>query len=222
MTENCWLKGNCNGVDCDKEFCLKKFKLDILYKNSLLPETYKKDIKLRLDADLTDEDAFIRLKKIQTDIVNFVKSGYNIHIHSPYCGNGKTSWAVKLLKEYLFKVWYVSNLDCNGMFIHVPQFLQMLKDNISEKSEYIKYVKDNIYDADLVVFDEVATGAFTKYESENILSIINDRLANNKSNIYTSNLSNDDLRSMLGERLYSRIVQSSIDIVFNGKDKRGL
>lgn len=220
--EQCWLKSRCNGVDCDKPFCMKKFKLDLLYEKTLLPEKYKKDVQLRLDESKVDLESFQYLKSVQGQIERFVSSGDNLYIHSPICGNGKTSWAVKLLKEYLFRIWPKSDLVCKAMFIHVPRYLLALKDNISEKSDYVKYVKDNILDADLVVFDEVATGAFTKFEGENILSIVNSRVESGKSNIYTSNLSNGDLLDKLGERLYSRIVNCSQDVVLLGQDKRGL
>ena len=201
---------------------MKKFKLDLLFEKSLLSEKYKKDLQLRLDEDRKDLESFQYLKSVQNSIEKFVESGDNLYIHSPVCGNGKTSWAVKLLKEYLFRVWYKSDLACRALFIHVPRYLLALKDNISEKSDYVKYVKDNIFTADLVVFDEVATGAFTKFEGENILSIINTRVESGKSNIYTSNLSNSELLDKLGDRLYSRIVNCSQDVTLVGRDKRGL
>ena len=222
MEQNCWLSSRCNGIDCDKQFCMKKFKLDLLFEKSLLSEKYKKDLQLRLDEDRKDLESFQYLKSVQNFIEKFVESGDNLYIHSPVCGNGKTSWAVKLLKEYLFRVWYKSDLVCRALFIHVPRYLLALKDNISEKSDYVKYVKDNIFTADLVVFDEVATGAFTKFEGENILSIINTRVESGKSNIYTSNLSNSELLDKLGDRLYSRIVNCSQDVTLVGQDKRGL
>ena len=55
-----------------------------------------------------------------------------------------------------------------------------------------------------------------------LLSIIDARLNNNKSNIYTSNLDREDLHSFLGDRLYSRIYNYSTCIEFVGKDKRGI
>ena len=175
-----------------------------------------------LDDNKCDIENFRYLKSVQQSIEKFVESGDSLYIHSPICGNGKTSWAVKLMKEYMFKIWHKSDVKCKTLFIHVPTYLLALKDNISEKSDYVKYVKSNIFDADLVVFDEVATGAFTKFESENILSIINTRIENNKSNIYTSNLNNNELLEKVGERLYSRIVNCSQDVLLVGKDKRGL
>ena len=219
---DCWLKQNCSGVDCDKEFCLKRFKLDALYEKTLLPETHKKDIKLYSDSDGSDLESFRYLKSIQNNIVKFVESGDNLYIHSPNCGNGKTSFAVKLIKEYLNQIWVRSDLVCRALFIHVPTYLLALKDNISEKSEFVSYVKENILIADLVVFDEVATSTFTRFEGENILSIINARIESGKSNIYTSNLSDSELLDKVGERLYSRIINKSNDVLLVGKDKRGL
>lgn len=57
---------------------------------------------------------------------------------------------------------------------------------------------------------------------ENLLSIINTRLNNGKSNIYTSNLSGDELQEKIGDRLYSRIINLSEDIEFFSFDKRGI
>ena len=222
MIQNCWLKDNCSGVDCNSEFCLKKFKLDKLFELSLLPNNYKKDIKLRVDADNGDLESFKYLKFISNAIDKFVESGDSLYIHSPISGNGKTSWAIKLLKAYLDKVWIRSELKCRALYIHVPRFLLALKDNINEKSEYVQFIKDNVYEADLVIFDEVGTKALTQYEFENILSIINARLDLGKSNIYTSNLTDTEMQQKMGDRLYSRIVNMSQDILIVGRDKRGL
>ena len=222
MIENCWVADRCNKRSCAEDFCMRKYKLDCLYEHTLLPESYKKEKPLYLDETEVDKLAYIKLSNIRKDINNFVNSGNNLHIHSAVCGNGKTEWAVRLLKAYLFSIWHSADVEaCRGLFIHVPKFLQALKDNISEKSEYVKYVKENIYNADLVVFDEFATGEFTRFEGESILSIVNDRINNKKSNIYTSNISNKELRDLMGERLYSRVVQDSIEVVFNESDKRG-
>ena len=74
----------------------------------------------------------------------------------------------------------------------------------------------------MVVFDEVGTKDLSVFEHENILSIINTRIDNDKSNIYTSNLSPMELRARVGDRLYSRIVNMSIDVELHGADKRSL
>jgi DNA replication protein DnaC len=106
----------------------------------------------------------------------------------------------------------------------VPRFLLALKDNISNKSSYIEYIKENVLEADLVVWDDIAAlhRAGTDFELTNMLSIIDNRLTLGKSNIYTSNLSRQQLYQVLGERLTSRIANMSIDIELFGSDKRNL
>ena len=44
----------------------------------------------------------------------------------------------------------------------------------------------------------------------------------NKSNIYTSNVTGQELKDKLGERLYSRIVNLSTNIELRGTDKRSV
>ena len=201
---------------------MKKFKLDLLFEKSLLSEKYKKDLQLRLDEDRKDLESFQYLKSVQNSIEKFVESGDNLYIHSPVCGNGKTSWAVKLLKEYLFRVWYKSDLVCRALFISVPRFLLAIKENISEKSEYITYIKENILDADIVVFDDIAAKVGSDFEIQHLLNYIDNRISLGKTNIYTSNLSRKEMFTAVGERLTSRITNFSEEIELFGADKRNL
>ena len=222
MIESCLFDDRCNKIDSDKDFCVKKFKLDYLFDQALLSEKHKKELVLRVDADKRDLEAFKYLKSIQNSVEKFVENGDNLYIHSLISGNGKTSFAIKILKEYFYRIWSKSDLRCRGLYIHVPKYLISLKDNISEKSDYVQHIKKNALDADLVIFDEVGTKSLTSFEFENILTIINARLDYGKANIYTSNLTNEELLDNLGSRLYSRIVNNSNDVVFVGQDKRGL
>ena len=224
--DKCWVTETCkkykNGTCNENEFCIKKFKLEYLYKNSLLSENQWYSKKLFLQTDLTDKEEFDLLKNIEISILEFVDSGKNLYIHSKICGNGKTAWAVKLIQAYLNRIWAESSLTCKALFINVPRFLLTLKDSITTESEYINHIKKYVLDADLVVWDEVGVKALTNYEHEHLLNLINTRLDEGKSNIYTSNLDAEELREKVGERLYSRISNLSIDIEFHGVDKRGM
>ena len=218
--ERCFLKDTCNGVDCDKPFCMKYFKLNKLYEMSLLTEQQRKHSSLYIDSDGTDEAAFKALKTIETNIETFVKEGNNLYIHSTICGNGKTSWAVRMLQSYLNKIWYKCDLEPKVMFINVPRFLLEIKDSIRQESEYISHIKEDAFKCDLLVWDEIGTKGLTQFEHENVLKYINMRLDSCKSNIYTSNLDSEELHQAIGDRLYSRIVNNSIDIQLYGSDKR--
>lgn len=216
----CWLYNQCNHKDCDKDFCIRKYKLDYLYNNSLLSPSQRYNVALFVDDDNSDLEAFKQLAAYQADIVSFVESGQNLYLHSSNCGNGKTSWAVRFIQAYFNKIWPKSPLTCRALFISVPRFLLALKDNIQNKNAYVEFIKENIMSADLVVWDDIATKVGTEFELNHLLSLIDGRIALGKSNIYTSNLDTRAMYNALGERLASRVCLYSKDIELKGADKR--
>ena len=141
---------------------------------------------------------------------------------SSMTGNGKTAWSLRLIQAYLSKIWVTSDLSCRALFINVPKFFLSLKDNISQRNDYISHIKSNVLNADLVVWDEVALKTLTPFEMENLLSLINNRIDLGKANIYTSNISPNELLNLVGDRLYSRIINKSDVLEFRGADKRNL
>jgi DNA replication protein DnaC len=218
----CFLYDNCNHKDCDKDFCLRKYKMDSLYSAALMTDTQKKHITLRVDEDGTDLEQFKQLAGIEQNIVSFVNEGKNLYLHSANCGNGKSSWSLRLVEAYFNKIWARTEIRCRVLYISVPRFLIALKDSITTRSAYVDYIKENVLDADLVVFDDIAAKMGTEHEVNHLLNIIDNRLALGKSNIYTSNLNRQQLYTALGERLTSRIANKSIDIELFGSDKRNL
>lgn len=204
------------------EKCLKLFIINKIQDEALLTDKQKVPITLRIDSNGTDREAFKRLKEIELNIENNVLSGFNLYIYSKKVGNGKTSWAIKLLNAYIDKIWYKSGGECRCLFINVPNFLISMKENFSQRVSTIEHIKNNILSADLVVWDDVATKGCTVFETETLLNYINGRINMGKANIYTSNVVGEELRECVGDRLYSRIENSSEVITFNGSDKRGL
>ena len=221
MAETCWLYDKCNHRDCNKDFCLRKYKLDYLYSNSLLSNTQRKPFTLFVDQDGTDLAEFQQLAEIQKNIEEFVATGKNLYLHSSNCGVGKTSWAIKLMQAYFDKIWAKTPLMCRALFVNVPRFLLAIKDSISNKNEYADFIRENIMNADLVVWDDISAKMGSDYEINYLLSLIDGRIALGKSNIYTSNANRQEIYASLGNRLASRICQFSTDIEFHGADKRG-
>lgn len=228
LSNECFIRNTCRKHACgecketDKNFCIKLFKLDHLYNESLLTKSQREYVALRIDADGTDRDEFVQLKNIETDIEKFVENGSSLYIYSTTCGNGKTAWSIRMIQSYFNAIWHKCDLNCKAMFISVPRFLLALKDNISSKNDYVEHIKEHILEADLVVWDEVATKAVTQFEHEHLLSLINSRIDMGKAQIFTSNVTPDVLASVVGDRLYSRIINLSTVLEFRGADKRGL
>lgn len=220
MQQACFLFDRCNHKDCDKEFCLRKYKLESLYNAALLSKSQYKNVRLFADDDGTDSVQFIQVQQIMQNIESFVADGTNLYLHSHTCGNGKTSCAIKLIKAYLDKIWARSAVECRALFISVPRFLLALKDQISNYNEYAEYVKENVIKADIVVWDDIAAKVGTDFELNHLLSLIDTRISLGKSNIFTSNLAKPEIYKALGDRLGSRICNLSLEIELNGKDKR--
>jgi DNA replication protein DnaC len=218
--QNCFLFDNCSRKDCNKDFCIRKYKMDSLYSAALMTEAQKKHIILRVDEDGTDLEQFKQLAAIEQNIVSFVGEGKNLYLHSANCGNGKSSWSLRLVEAYFNKIWARTEVKCRVLFISVPRFLLALKDNITAKNAYVEYIKENVLEADLVVWDDIAAKMGSEFELTHLLNIIDNRLALNKSNIYTSNLNRQQLYTALGKRLTSRIANMSVDIELLGADKR--
>lgn len=224
-SNDCYLKHTCAKYmrqQCVSDsFCIKLFKMDKLYSLGMLSDVQRQHKLLHPDADGTDREQFLKLKQIEDTITDFVSQGRNLYLHSKNCGNGKTSWAVRFLQRYVQNIWPDSDIRCRILFVSVPEFFLKLKDNISQQNEYIQYVKEVVDDCDLVVWDDIGTKVGTEFEVENLLSIIDRRINNGKSNIFTSNMGPKQLNERLGERLYSRIVNTSIQVELFGLDKRG-
>lgn len=212
---DCWYKDTCN-MQCD-DTCVRFSVMNFLFKESMLPEYLWKSQKLY--ARKQDTSEYNKLNNI--DMVDFVNKGQNLYICSKNCGNGKTTWAVKLLSRYFNKIWDTCGLECKGMFINIPTFFNDIKLSIGTSQNNAELV-EKIKEAPLVVWDDIATYSMTDFEHSLLLSIIDYRIGSNKANIYTSNKIGDEAEQSLGKRLYSRVVLSSDIVIFKSTDYRGL
>lgn len=228
-SNDCFLKDTCrtykNNPQCecksDNVFCEKLIRLDDLYSNSLLTDKQRIHVNLYPDADGTDEDEFTTLKCIENNIETFVNSGQSLYLYSLYPGNGKTSWSIRFIQAYFNHIWY-TQLGCKALFINVPRFLIELKNNITQTSEYIQCIKNNIESVPLVVWDDIGTKCATEFEMENLYTYINHRIDCGLANIFTANISPNDIGKIIGERLASRIISPSTICQLKGMDKRGI
>lgn len=214
LYSDCWYKKVCQNK-CDGA-CIRYSEMKYLIDNSGVPKA--KQYPIALKSCNEDYDAFIELADIKNHIYDYVQSGNNLYIASEHTGNGKTSWAIKILLKYFDEVWAGNGLRVRGLFVHVPTLLLQLKNfNSPLSNEY----KQNLIDADLIVWDEIATGTLSNYDYSNLIMFMENRLLIEKSNIFTSNCTDmNDLEDIVGNKLASRIWNTSDVIIFKGKDRR--
>ena len=93
----CFLRDRCNGKDCDKDFCLRKYKVDSLYSAALMTDSQKQHIKLSIDADGTDLEQFKQLAEIEKDIRH---GAFFMTNHRDICMDA--TWLTFLLRNHYF------------------------------------------------------------------------------------------------------------------------
>ena len=215
---DCWYKNVCPEESC-RVSCLRFNEMKFLMDSSGIPPAQQVPLTLRPWND-HDKNAFIRLAAIKNNIVEYVDAGNNLYICSENPGNGKTSWSLKLMLKFFDQIWNGNGFHVRGVFVHVPTFLTKLKNfNYPLSEEY----KKNILDADLVIWDDIASTNLSNYDYSQLLIYIDNRLFNKKANIYTSNITDKNkLVSIMGDRLASRIYTNSEVIEFIGKDWRSM
>ena len=213
LNSECWYSEVCR-MDNPCDSCIRYTEMKFLMDNSGLPKIRQKPISLIPDD--VDYDQFVRLSEIKDEIAEFVESGKNLFICG-YTGNGKTSWAIKILLKYFDQIWAGNGFRVRGMFVHVPTLLLNLKnfDNPLPNS-----YKESLNSADLIVWDEIGTN-ISDYDYSQLLMYVDSRLLNGKSNIFTSNIvTYESLSRAIGNRLASRIDGSDEKIILKGGDRR--
>lgn len=183
--------------------------------NSGIPTNKQMPQSLVADVDL---EQYSKLADIKDNICDFVESGNNLFICSKYTGNGKTSWALKLLLKYFDEIWAGNGFRVRGLFVNVPTLLLQLKNFSNPISEEYK---KNLMDADLVVWDEIASTSISNYDYGNLLMFLDHRIFSDKANIFTSNVTTkEEFEKNVGAKLASRIWNTSTLIEFKGRDRR--
>lgn len=197
---------------------------DVYLKNSNIPLRYIKDTVLIPTKN--DENTFNELKNIEENIKEFVKEGNNLLICSNNVGNGKTTWATKLLKAYINEVQNLSfKNDTPVLYINVNSFLNEKKLSISrpDLKNKVNLLEKNILESKLVVFDDIGDrdAELTDFEFNSLYYWIDYRTSNLKSCIFTSNQLPEQMEKDLNGKLYSRIVNYSIvKVITRKKDMR--
>ena len=191
--------------------------LRALYNLSRIPERYRYTIALKPENG-EDLEAFTTLDNYKNDVLSMVDEGRGLYIWGKSTGNGKTSWACKIMSYFFRKIAFNTGLENEGLYIFLPtgynngEFYNVFLDEI------LRMIKT----CRLLIIDDIGAERVTDWVRERMVSIINTRVSNNLTTIYTSNLSPEELRSELGDRIASRVLGSSQVVEITSGDRRGL
>ena len=213
--KDCIYKGICQN-ECGSS-CYRYSEMKYLLDTSNIPKSQQ--CIHRLKPDDCDVPAFEKLAEIQMNIEEFTNNGGILYIYSDTCGNGKTTWTIKLMLQYFNEVWAGNGFECRGIFINVPTFLTMSKQVINLPNPEFEKMRAKLGIVDLVAFDDVTATKFSNYDYTTLLAYIDQRIFNNKATIFTGNIKPENLYDVLGDRLASRICQGT-NIQLRGLDNR--
>lgn len=220
---DCWFKDTCEDKVCLKlkRGCDRYDHMRRGFERSGLHPNMWKVIRM---VNTGDESAFERLAEIKSTIYDLVKGGKNIMLVSPICGNGKTSWALRLMMEYI-NLSYFCGYDSRykrALFVSVPLFLARMKMAFVRKDDTLDELLSDFETADLVIWDDIGSVKVNEYDHVLLLAFIGIREVSQLANIYTCNTSKEELINAVGSRLTSRIWDNSEVIEFKGVAKRGI
>lgn len=224
----CWYEEVCQQPErlacgehnsCSKlDVCSRYLEMKYLMDKSGIPIAKQKPMAL-FPEDI-DLNIFYDLDNIKQNIIDNVNKGFNIYLCSNTPGNGKTSWALKLMLKYFDNIWNGNGFRTRGLFIHVPTFLLKYKNFETVDSEF-EILKQQLPIVDLVIWDDIGCTQISNYDLSLLTMYIDQRVLSEKANIYTGNItSKEELDKIVGDRLRSRIWNTSKVFEFQGHDRR--
>lgn len=209
-------------TDEQKRTLRQAVQLDLL-EVSGLPYIYWEEVKLNVpDSDVRAYDRLVEIKNSIYDISEPNLDMKNLLICSNKTGNGKTSWAIKILQYFIFKSAQHYPEEENGFFVPVTEFVLASKEYDSSYRKKYWDMLNMIEKSRVVVFDDIGAGEYSRAEYMSLLSAIEGRVFRKQYCIFTSNFTekNDVVVKKLGERLADRVFETSEKIILNGDGVR--
>lgn len=193
--------------------------LRALYSLSNIPERCKYNIPLI--PEKRDIPAFEELNDFMNNIRDHVENGDGLYIWSKDVGNGKTTWACKIMGYYFRKIAFHSGLEDEGLFIYLPLFLENLRMHYHNPTPEFEKVAEMVTSCKLLIVDDIGAERMSEWVSERVLDIVNERVNKRLSTIYTSGVSPKEFEENYEGRLASRVLGYSLIVNITGQDRRG-
>lgn len=201
--------GSCSNM------CPQFHEINILFENANIPKKYTQPYKLYPSKE--DIGSYNSLNEIKSNILEMISYGFNIYIFSNKHQNGKTSWAIKILQNYLHCIWNMPGNRKRGLYVDVGEYLKEIKFSFNENNRDMRDFEYDLDNADLVIWDNIDENKLSEWDKGNLKQHIKKRNSNNLSNIFVGTNYDNKLSSIVGSDLKYYIQDNSIIIPLMGE-----
>lgn len=215
---DCPYRKTCKQRTSDGEcykMCIDFNGIDLMMHNANIPHKYVQPIVLYPSCK-EDVESFEILSEIKKNIAAMVKEGFNLYIKSNQRQNGKTSWGIKILQNYIHHLIGKPGSKDRALYLDLNEYLRELKLSFDSKDKEFKETEKVMRECDLLVLDGIDEVRLSEYERNYLKMIIKSRLANNLSNIFIGRNTAGDLINAIGNDLKYYVEDNSTVISIYG------
>lgn len=215
---DCPYKKTCKQRTSDGEcykMCVDFNEIDLMMHNANIPHKYVQPIVLYPSCK-EDVESFEILSEIKKNIAAMVKEGFNLYIKSNQRQNGKTSWGIKILQNYIHHLIGKPGSKDRALYLDLNEYLRELKLSFDSKDKEFKETEKVMRECDLLVLDGIDEVRLSEYERNYLKMIIKSRLANNLSNIFIGRNTAGNLINAIGNDLKYYVEDNSTVISIYG------
>lgn len=213
-----------NGSQCN---CLKQALVSRAYKMSNIENVLQKENFKNFNINIFKDEPFENEKMTprenMIDIVG-IAEGFISNFNENNGDNLLFYGTTGLGKTFLCNCIAKSLLDKNKIVIYQTAFTIL---EIIEKHRFKKDTKEDndyqynlLFEADLLIIDDLGTEVANTFTNAEIFNIVNTRIIGGKKTIISTNLTPKEISETYTDRVFSRILDKFIPLKFYGYDLR--
>lgn len=213
-----------NGKQCN---CLKQALVSRAYQMSNLENVLKKENFKNFNIDIFRDEPFeneiMTPRENMMDIVG-IAEGFINNFNENNGDNLLFYGTTGLGKTFLCNCIAKSLLDKNRIVIYQTAFtiLEIIEKHRFGRGnkEFNDYQYGLLFEADLLVIDDLGTEVANTFTNAEIFNIVNTRIISGKKTLISTNLTPKEISETYTDRVFSRILDKFIPLKFYGYDLR--
>lgn len=218
MQYNCPACKDTGYIGGEKCFCLKKQILSVSYEQSNIAKLLETDNFSTLSEEYYEGEDLLHFREAvalcHNIVDNFESNKENLLLYGSV-GVGKSFLSCCIAKELLDKGYSVLYFSSSHLFDVLAE-----NDFRKDSKENLYTSKEDIYNCDLVVIDDLGTEITNSFVFTSLFSLITERILRNKSTIISTNLTLKHLMDLYSDRIFSRITAKYKLCKLSGPDIR--